>query len=61
MKIIYKMTDDHVIEPGTDEIKKERIAKVRLSLDENDLIERRRFDFGVFVKFAQSQKVKLTG
>ena len=61
MRIIYKMTDDHAIEPGTNEIKKERIAKVRLSLDENDLIERRRFDFGVFMTFAQSQKVKLTG
>ena len=61
MRIIYKMTDDHVIEPGTDEIKKERIAKVRLSFDENDLIERRRFDFDVFMKFAQSKKMKLTG
>ena len=55
------MTDDHVIEPGTNEIKKERIAKVRLSFDENDLIERRRFDLDVFMKFALSKKMKLTG
>ena len=61
MRIIFKMTDDHVIEPGTNEIKKERIAKVRLSFDENDMIERRRFDLVVFMKFAQSKKMKLTG
>ena len=61
MRIIYQITDEDVIKPESNEKKKERVAKVRLSLDENDLIERRRFDFGVFVKFAQSQKVKLTG
>ena len=61
MRIIYQITDEDVIEPDSNENKKERVAKVRLSLDENDLIERPRFNFGVFVKFAQSQKVKLTG
>ena len=55
MKIIFHYTDD-----GTTENDKDRIPKVRLSVNENDLIERRN-GLQSFWKFVNSNKIKLSG
>ena len=59
MKIIFHYTDDGTA-VGTTENDKGRIPKVRLSVNENDLIERRN-DLQSFWKFVDSNKIKLSG
>ena len=59
MEIIFHYTDDGT-DDGTTENDKKRIPKVRLSVNENDLIERRN-DLQSFWKFVDSNKIKLSG
>ena len=60
MKIIFYYTDFDETAAGTTENKKERIPKVRLSVNENDLIERR-YDLQTFWKIVNSSKIKVSG
>ena len=60
MKIIFHYTDFDETAAGTTENEKERIPKVRLSVNENDLIERR-YDLQTFWKFVNSNRIKLSG
>ena len=39
----------------------EGTAKVCVALNENDLVERRWFDFDTFMKWVKSNKMKLSG
>ena len=54
----YTDYEGTVIDPTENE--KERIPKVRLSVNEDDLIERR-YDLESFWKFVNSNKIKLSG
>ena len=58
MKIIFSYTDG--AGKGPTENEKERIPKVRLSVNEDDLIERR-YNLESFWKFVNSNKIKLSG
>ena len=60
MKVIFHYTDFDKTAAGTTENEKERIPKVRLSVNENDLIERR-YDLQTFWKFINSSKIKVSG
>ena len=60
MKIIFHYTDFDETAAGTTENENERIPKVRLSVNENDLIERR-YDLQTFWKFVNSNRIKLSG
>ena len=60
MKIVFYYTDfDGTVKDPT-ENEKERIPKVRLSVNKDDLIERR-YDLQLFWKFVNSNKIKLSG
>ena len=54
MKIIFYFTDGNGSGPRGSE--KERIAKVRLQLNENDLVERRQYNFATFWRCVKSKK-----
>ena len=58
MKIIFQITKNHETEFGGINI--EQTAKVRFSANENDLVERQRFDFGNFVQSVKSNMIKLS-
>ena len=60
MKVIFHYTDFDETAAGTTENEKERIPKVRLSVNENDLIERR-YDLQTLWKFVHSNRIKLSG
>ena len=60
MKVIFYYTDFDETAAGTTGNEKERIPKVRLSENDNDLIERR-YDLHTFRKFANSNRIKLSG
>ena len=57
MKIIFTKT--HESESRETEI--ERTARVHFSANENDLVERQRYDFENFMKWLKSKKIKLSG
>ena len=57
MKIIFTKT--HESESRGMEI--ERTARVRFSANENDLVERQRYDFETFMKSLKSKKIKFSG
>ena len=59
MRIIY--TNDNDIASGSVGTELEGTAKVCVSLNENDLMERRWFDFNTFMKWVKSNKMKLSG
>lgn len=59
MKIIFQITKSHESESIGMEI--ERTARVRFSANENDLVERQRYDFENFMKWLKSKKIKLSG
>ena len=59
MKIIFQITKTHESESREMEI--ERTARVRFSANENDLVERQRYDFENFMKWLKSKKIKLSG
>ena len=58
IKIIFKSTRN-VDEPsGSENNEIERIANVRLSISENDLIERRRYDFETCMQNIKAKKIQ---
>ena len=57
MKIIFTKTH----ESESREMEIERTARVRFSANENDLVERQRYDFENFMKWLKSKKIKLSG
>ena len=59
MKIIFQTTKNHDSESRRIEI--ERPAKVRFSVNENDLIELRRYNFEAFMQTLKSKKIKFSG
>ena len=59
MKIIFQITKTHESESREMEI--ERTAGVHFSANENDLVERQRYDFENFMKWLKSKKIKLSG
>ena len=59
MKVIFN-TDFDETASGSNENEKERIQKVRISFDGDDLIERR-YDFETFWNFLKSNRIKLSG
>ena len=59
LKKFFQITKNHESEFGG--IKIEQTAKVRFSANENDLVERQRFDFGNFVQLLKSNMIKLSG
>ena len=59
MKIIFQATQNHDSESR--EIEIERPAKVRFSVNENDLIELRRYNFEAFMQTLKSKKIKFSG
>jgi len=59
MKVIFHYTDFDETAGRTGN-EKERIPNIRLSENENDLIERR-YDLQTFRKFANSNRIKLSG
>ena len=59
MRIIF--TNDHDIASGSIETELEGTAKIRVVLNENDLMQRRWFDFDTFMKWVKSNKLKLSG
>ena len=59
MKVIFE-TDFDETESESNENEKARIPKVRISVNEDDLIERR-YDFGTFLNFLKSNRKKLLG
>ena len=61
MKIRFYFTDSKDQESELKENKNERIATVRLSSNNNDLMERRRYDFSTFWKLIKSNKIQLSG
>ena len=58
MKIRFYFKDDQN-QASADNV--ERIAKVCLSPDDDDLVERRRYDFRTLWKLMKSNKMKLSG
>ena len=61
MKIRFYFTDSKDQESELKENKNERIANVRLSSGNNDLMERRRYDFPKFWRLIKSNKIQLSG
>ena len=59
MRIIF--TNDNDIASGSTETELEGTAKIRVVLNENDLMQRRWFDFDTFMKWVKSNKIKLSG
>ena len=59
MKIIFQITKNHDSESRGNEI--ERPAKVHFSVNENDLIELRRYNFETFMQTVKSKKIKFSG
>ena len=59
MKVIFN-TDFDETASGSNENEKERIQKVRISFNEDDLIERR-YVFDTFLNFMKSNRIKLSG
>ena len=59
MKIIFQTNKNHVSESGR--IKIEQTAKVHFSANENDLVERQRYDFEFFLQLLKSYKIKVLG
>ena len=59
MRIIF--TNDNDIASGSIETELEGTAKIRVVLNENDLMQRRWFDFDTFMKWVKSNKLKLSG
>ena len=59
MKIIFQITRNHESESRGIEI--ERTARVRFSANENDLVERQRYDFETFMQSLKSKKIKFSG
>ena len=57
MKIIFTKTH----ESESREMEIERTARVHFSANENDLVERQRYDFENFMKWLKSKKIKLSG
>ena len=57
MKIIFTKTR----ESESRETEIERTARVHFSANENDLVERQRYDFENFMKWLKSKKIKLSG
>ena len=61
MKILFKLTEDREIPSSSEDNRSERIPNVRLSMNENDLIERRPYDFETFMKKLKVMKIKNLG
>ena len=61
MKIIFHRKENHGILSELGEKNAERVTTIRSSLNENDLIERRRYDFHTFMQIAKLRKIKLPG
>ena len=61
MKILFELTEDCEIPSSSEENRSERIPNVRLSMNENDLIERRPYDFATFMGILKSKKIKNLG
>ena len=61
MKILFKLTEDREIRSSSEDNRSERIPNVRLSMNENDLIERRPYDFETFMEILKSKKIKNLG
>ena len=62
MKIIFYRNEHHEIQSELSENNVcGEVTKVRFSLDENDLIERRRYNFHTFMQAVKSRKIKLPG
>lgn len=59
MRIIF--TNDNDIASGSTETESEGTAKICVVLNENDLMQRRWFDFDTFMKWVKSNKLKLSG
>ena len=59
MKIIFQKTKNH--ESDSRGINIVQTPKVSFSADENDLVERQRFDFENFVQSVKSNMIKLSG
>ena len=59
MRIIF--TNDNDVASGSTETELEGTAKIRVVLNENDLMQRRWFDFDTFMKWVKSNKLKLSG
>ena len=56
MKIIFYRNENH-----TESESRDNDEEVRLSIHDNDLIERRRYDFRTLILLAKSKKFKLSG
>ena len=61
MKILFQLTEDREIPSSSEENRPERIPNVRLSMNENDLIKRRPYDFQTFMEILISKKIKNLG
>jgi len=59
MKIIFQIPKNHDSESRGVEI--ERPAMVRFSVNENDLIELRRYNFEACMQTVKSKKIKFSG
>ena len=61
MKIIFHRKENHGILSELGEKNAERVTTIRSSLNENDLIERRRYDVHTFMRIVKLRKIKLPG
>ena len=61
MKIIFHRNENHGILSDLGENDVRRMTTIRFSLNENDLIERRRYDFHTFMQIVKLRRIKLPG
>ena len=61
MKIIFHRKENHGILSELGEKNAEQVTTIRSSLNENDLIERRRYDVHTFMRIVRLRKIKLPG